>query len=98
MAPPPPPSGGVGVSGGGSGIGQLLRDPEHYEEISVIGNGELMETKCEKSLSLMSVLLTFICRSMFCAIIDVCLCLRAQLKSRANEFLCPEFHLKKTSV
>ena len=48
VAPPPPPSGGGGVSGGGSGIGQLLRDPEHYEEISVIGNGELMEMKCEK--------------------------------------------------
>ena len=25
---------------GGSGIGQLLRDPDHYEEINVIGNGE----------------------------------------------------------
>jgi len=24
---------------GGSGIGQLLRDPDHYEEINVIGNG-----------------------------------------------------------
>ena len=45
VAPPPPPSGGVGVSGGGSGIGQLLRDPEHYEEISVIGNGELKMLK-----------------------------------------------------
>ena len=40
VAPPPPHSGGGGVTGG-SGIGQLLRDPEHYEEISVIGNGEL---------------------------------------------------------
>jgi len=38
VAPPPPHSGGGGVTGG-SGIGQLLRDPEHYEEISVIGNG-----------------------------------------------------------
>ena len=36
VAPPPPRH----VSGGGSGIGQLLRDPEHYEEISVIGNGK----------------------------------------------------------
>jgi len=34
VAPPP-----RHMSGGGSGIGQLLRDPEHYEEISVIGNG-----------------------------------------------------------
>ena len=25
---------------GGSGIGTLLRDPDHYEEINVIGNGE----------------------------------------------------------
>ena len=27
-------------SGQGSGIGQLLRDPDHYEEINVIGNGQ----------------------------------------------------------
>ena len=27
----------------GSGIGQLLRDPDHYEEINVIGNGETNE-------------------------------------------------------
>ena len=40
VAPPPLRPGGGGVAGGGSGIGQLLRDPEHYEEISVIGNGE----------------------------------------------------------
>ena len=24
----------------GSGIGSLLRDPDHYEEINVIGNGK----------------------------------------------------------
>ena len=36
VAPPAPlPRPGVG-----SGIGQLLRDPDHYEEINVIGNGE----------------------------------------------------------
>jgi len=35
VAPPAPlPRPGVG-----SGIGQLLRDPDHYEEINVIGNG-----------------------------------------------------------
>ena len=27
----------------GSGIGQLLRDPDHYEEINVIGNGESLK-------------------------------------------------------
>ena len=36
VAPPAPlPRPGVG-----SEIGQLLRDPDHYEEINVIGNGE----------------------------------------------------------
>ena len=30
------------ASNNGSGIGQLLRDPDHYEEINVIGNGELL--------------------------------------------------------
>ena len=36
VAPPAPlPRPGVG-----SGIGQLLRDPDHYEEINVIGNGK----------------------------------------------------------
>jgi len=33
VAPPAPPP------RTGSGIGQLLRDPDHYEEINVIGNG-----------------------------------------------------------
>ena len=37
VAPPPRTGGGSG----GSGIGQLLRDPDHYEEINVIGNGKL---------------------------------------------------------
>ena len=31
------------ASNNGSGIGQLLRDPDHYEEINVIGNGELLK-------------------------------------------------------
>lgn len=35
VAPPPRTGGGSG----GSGIGQMLRDPDHYEEINVIGNG-----------------------------------------------------------
>ena len=34
VAPPAPPP------RTGSGIGQLLRDPDHYEEINVIGNGK----------------------------------------------------------
>ena len=44
VAPPPFPGSGrngpenVG-RGGGPGIG-LLRDPDHYEEINVIGNGK----------------------------------------------------------
>lgn len=37
VAPPPRTGGGSG----GSGIGQMLRDPDHYEEINVIGNGKL---------------------------------------------------------
>ena len=39
---PPPFRGGSdnnGRGGGGPGIG-LLRDPDHYEEINVIGNGK----------------------------------------------------------
>ena len=39
-----PPRTGSGVV---SGIGQLLRDPEHYEEISVIGNGKDLSCKIE---------------------------------------------------
>ena len=35
----------------GSGIGQLLRDPDHYEEINVIGNGETNEEDYGDSLS-----------------------------------------------
>jgi hypothetical protein len=41
VAPPPFPRGGCETNGGsrgGPGVG-LLRDPDHYEEINVIGNG-----------------------------------------------------------
>ena len=41
---PPPFRGGSdnnGRGGGGPGIG-LLRDPDHYEEINVIGNGKIL--------------------------------------------------------
>ncbi len=47
VAPPPFPgrgghdNGGGGRGGAPAGIG-LLRDPDHYEEINVIGNGKFL--------------------------------------------------------